>query len=94
VEGEIQFVGYTDQDEKLQAMLTLKKRPNITLKKRPNVEIGLDQITGLGLAYFIWKHVNVTSSLTDSGQEYKWRPAGNTMGSTWCGITCITKAVS
>ena len=26
MEGEIQFVGYTDQHDKLQAMLTLKKR--------------------------------------------------------------------
>jgi len=83
-EGEIQFVGYrdTDQDDKLQAMLTLKKSKNI--------EIGLDQITGLILAFFIGN----TSSLTDLGQEYKWCPAGNTMGRTWCGITCITKAVS
>ena len=39
VEGEIQFVGYTDQHDMLQAMLTLKKRKN--------VEMGLDQITGL-----------------------------------------------
>jgi len=82
VEGQIQFVGYTDQDDNLQAMLTLKKRKN--------VEIGLDQITGLILAFFIGN----TSSLTDLGQEYKWCPAGNIMGSTWCGITCITKAVS
>ena len=62
----------------------------LTLKKRKNVEIGLDQITGLILAFFIGN----TSSLTDIGQEYKWCPAGNIMGSTWCGITCITKAVS
>jgi len=82
VEGEIQFVGYTDQDDTLQAMLTLKKRKN--------VEIGPDQITGLILAFFIGN----TSSLTDLGQEYTWCPAGNKMGSTWCGITCITKAVS
>ena len=82
VEGEIQFVGYTDQHDMLQAMLTLKKRKN--------VEIGLDQITGLILAFFIGN----TSSMTDLGQEYKWCPAGNIMGSTWCGITCITKAVS
>ena len=34
VERQIQFVGYTDQDDKLQAMPTLKKRKN--------VEIGLD----------------------------------------------------
>jgi len=82
VEGEIQFVGYTDQDDNLQAMLTLKKRNN--------VEIGLDQITGLILAFFVGN----TSSMTDLGQEYKWYPAGNIMGSTWCAITCITKAVS
>jgi len=42
------------------------------------------------LAFFIEN----TSSLTDLGQEYKWCPAGNIMGSIWCGITCITKAVS
>jgi len=82
VEGQIQFVGYTDQDDKLQAMLNLKKRKN--------VEIGLDQITGLIWVFFIGN----TSSLMDLGQEYKWCPACNTMGSTWCGITCITKAVS
>ena len=78
VEGEIQFVGYTDQHDNLQARLTL------------SVEIGLDLI----LAFFIGN----TSSLTDLGQEYKWCPAGNIMGSTetvtWCGITRITKAVS
>ena len=73
VEEEIQFVGYTDQHDKLQDMLTLKKRKN--------VQIGLDQITGLILAFFIGS----TSSLTDLGQEYKWCPAGNIMGSTWCG---------
>ena len=78
----IQFVCYTDQDDKLQAMLTLKKRKN--------VEIGLDQITGLILAFFIGN----TSSLTELRQKYKWCPAGNIMGSTLCGITCITKAVS
>jgi len=82
VEGKIQFVGYTDQHDKLQAMLTLKKRKN--------VEICLNQITGLILAFFIGNK----SSLTDLGQEYKWCPAGNIMGSTWYGITCITKAVS
>jgi len=82
VEGQIQFVGYTDQDDKLQAMLTLKKRKT--------VEIGLDQITGVILAFFIGKKL----SLMDLGQEYKWCPAGNVMGRTWCGITCITKAVS
>ena len=31
VEGEIQFVGYTDQHDKLQAMLTLKKRKNVEI---------------------------------------------------------------
>jgi hypothetical protein len=82
VEGKIQFVGYTGQDDKLQAMLILKDRKN--------VEISLDQIMGLISAFFIGN----TSSLTDLGHEYKWCPAGNTMGSTWCGITCITKAVS
>ena len=82
VEGEINFVGYTDQLDKLQAMLTLKKRKN--------VEIGLGQIMGLILAFFIRN----TSSLMDLGQEYKWCPAGNIMGSTWCEITCITKALS
>ena len=82
MEGDIQFVGHIDQDDKLQAMLTLKKRKN--------VEIGLDQIAGLILAFFIGH----TSSLTDLGQEYKWCPEGNIIGSTWCGITCITKAVS
>jgi len=81
VEGEIQFVVYTDQDDKLQTMLILKKRKN--------VEIGLDQITGLILTSFIGN----ISSVTDLGQEYKWCPAGNIMSSTWCGITCITKAV-
>ena len=59
VEGEIEFVGYTDQHDKLQAMLTLNKRKNI--------EIGLDKITGLILASFIRN----TSSLMDVGQEYK-----------------------
>jgi len=43
VEGEIQFVGYTDQDDKLQAMLTLKKTKN--------AEISVDHITGLILAF-------------------------------------------
>jgi len=55
VEGGIQFVGYTDQDAKLQAMLTLKKRKII--------EIGLDQIAGLTLAFFTGN----TSSLTELG---------------------------
>ena len=39
VERKFQFVGYTDQDDKLQARLTLKKSEN--------VKIGLNQITGL-----------------------------------------------
>ena len=82
MQADIKFVGYTDQDYKLQAMLNLKKRKN--------VEIGLDQITGLIWVFFIGN----TSSLMDLGQEYKWCPAGNTMGSTWCGITRITKAVT
>ena len=59
-------------------------------EERKNVEIGLDQIMGLILVFFIGN----TSSLTDLGQECKWCPAGNTMGSTSCGITRITKAVS
>jgi len=62
----------------------------LTLKKRKNVEISLDQITGLILAFFI----GITSSLTDLAQEYKCFPAGNTMGLTWCVITCIKTAVS
>jgi len=57
----------------------------LTLKTRKNDKIGLDQITGLILDFFIGN----TSSLTDLGQEYEWCPAGNTMGSTWCGNTCI-----
>jgi len=31
VEGESQSVGHTDQDDKLQAMLTLKKRKNVEI---------------------------------------------------------------
>jgi len=54
VEGQIQFLGYTDQDDKLQTMLTLKKREN--------VEIGLDQVTGLILAFFTGN----MSSLTEA----------------------------
>jgi len=34
------------------------------------------------------------TSMTDLGQEYKCCPTGHTMGSTWYGITCITKVVS
>jgi len=55
VEGQIQFAGYIDLDDKLQAMPTLKKMPN--------VEIGLDQIMGLILTFFIGN----TSSLTNLG---------------------------
>jgi len=62
----------------------------ITLKKRQGVEIGLDQITGLTLAFFIG---NSTLS-TDSGHEYKWCPASNRIGVTFCGVTQITKATS
>jgi len=47
-------------------------------------------ITGLILIFFVGN----TSSPTILGQEYKWCPEGNTMGSTWCGIACTTKAVS
>jgi len=61
-----------------------------TLKKRPGIEIGLDQITGLTLAFFIG---NSTLS-TDSGHEYKWCPASNRIGVTSCGVTQITKATS
>ena len=47
VEGEIQFVGYTDQHDKLQAMLTLKKKKN--------VEICLDY--GLDFSFLHRKHI-------------------------------------
>ena len=86
-EGEIQFVGYTDQDAELQAMLTLKKRPS---EKPQNRSRSDHQVAGLTLAFLTGN----TSSLTDLGQECKWCLTGNIMGSTWCGITCITKAVS
>jgi len=49
VEGEIQFVSYTDQDDKLQATCML------TLKKTKNVEIGLDY--GLDFGFLHRKHV-------------------------------------
>ena len=49
VEGEIQFVGYTDQDDKLQAMLTLKKR-----EKRRN-RSGSDH--GLDFGFLRRKHI-------------------------------------
>jgi len=32
--------------------------------------------------------------MTDLGHNYKYCLAGNTMGSTWCEITCISKALS
>jgi len=61
--NEVNLTGYTEEHNMLQAM--------ITLKKQQGVEIGLDQITGLTLAFFIG---NSTLS-TDSGHEYKWCPA-------------------
>jgi len=81
---------HRDQNDKLQAMLILKKRKNL--------KIDLDQITGFILAFFtgftLAFFTGNTSSLTDLGQEYNWCPAGNTMGSNWCRMTCITKSVS
>jgi len=56
---KVNLTGYTDEHNMLQAM--------ITLKKRQGVEIGLDQITGLALAFCIG---NSTLS-TDSGHEYQ-----------------------
>ena len=71
VGGEIQFVGPTDQDDKLQAMLFLKKRKN--------VEVSLIQITGLILALFIRKHVitdgfgaEVMPGRQHNGQRLVW----------------------
>ena len=68
VEGESQFVGHTDQDDKLQAMLILKKRKN--------VEVGLDQITRLILAFFtrntslrFWAGVQVVPGRQHNGQN-------------------------
>jgi len=58
--NEVNLTGYTDEHNMLQEM--------ITLKKRQGVGIGLDQITGLTLAFFIG---NSTLS-TDSGHKYKW----------------------
>jgi len=58
VANEVNLRGYTDDHNMLQAM--------ITLKKRQEVEIGLDEITGSTLAFFIG---NSTLS-TDSGHEY------------------------
>ena len=43
--NEINLTGYTDEHNMLQAM--------ITLKRRQGVEIGLDQITGLTLAFLL-----------------------------------------
>jgi len=57
--NKVNLTGYTDEHNMLQVM--------ITLKKRQGVEIGLDQITGLTLAFFMG---NSTLS-TDSGHEYK-----------------------
>jgi len=57
--SEVNLKGYSDEHNMLQAM--------ITLKKRQGVEIGLDQITGLTLAFFIG---NSTLS-PESGHEEK-----------------------
>ena len=78
--NKVNLTGYTDEHNMLQAM--------ITLKKRQGVEIGLDQMTGITLAFFI---ENSTLS-TDSGHEYKWCPASNRILVTSCGVTQITKA--
>ena len=67
--NEVNLTGYTDEHNMLQAM--------ITLKKRQGVETGLDQITGLTLAFFIG---NSTLS-TDSGHEYKWCQRATELGS-------------
>jgi len=80
--NEVKLTGYIDEHNMLQAM--------ITLKKRQGVEIGLDQITGLTLAFFI----GISTLSTDSGHEYKWCPASNKIGVTSCRITQITKATS
>jgi len=62
----------------------------ITLTKRQGVEIGLDQITGLPLAFSIGN----SKLSTDSGNEYKWCPVSNRIGVTSCEVTQITKAMS
>jgi len=80
--NEVNLTGYNDEHNMLQTM--------ISLKKRQGVEIGLEQITGLTLAFFIG---NSTLS-TDLGHEYKWCPASNRIGVTSCGVTQITKATS
>ena len=72
--NEVNLTGYNDEHNMLQTM--------ISLKKRQGVEIGLEQITGLTLAFFIG---NSTLS-TDSGHEYKWCPASNRIGVTSCGV--------
>ena len=56
--NEVNLTGYADEHNMLQAM--------ITLKKRQGVEIGLDQITGLTLAFFIGNSI----LSTDSCHEY------------------------
>jgi len=80
--NEVNLTGYTDEHNMLQAM--------ITLQKRQGVEIGLDQISGLNLTFFIG---NSTLS-TDSSHEYKWCPTSNRIGVTSCRVTQITKATS
>ena len=62
----------------------------ISLKRRQTVEIGLDQITGVTLTFFIGNSI----LSTDSCHEYKWCPASNRIGVTSCGVTQITKATS
>jgi len=78
--NEVNLTGYTDEHNMLQAM--------ITLKTRQEVELGLDQITGLTLTFFIG---NSTWS-THSGHKYEWCPASNRIGVTSCGVKQITKA--
>jgi len=80
--NEVNLTGYTDEQNMLQAM--------INLKKRQEVEIGLDQITGLTLAFFIGN----STLKTDSGHEYKWCPTSNRIGVTSSGVTQITAATS
>jgi len=80
--NEVNLTGCTDEHNMLQAM--------ITLTKRQGVEIGLDQITGLPLAFSIGN----SKLSTDSGNEYKWCPVSNRIGVTSCEVTQITKAMS
>ena len=63
--NEVKLTGYIDEHNMLQAM--------ITLKKRQGVEIGLDQIMGLTLAFFI----GISTLSTDSGHEYKYALVAN-----------------